>query len=90
MATKQSAPCVGDYITGRCVTMGSMHVGQVVRVAGRHGHESAVRYCIKCEDDGRERVVFHQGFAFRPADHCQDARVNAAAWAAADALSVPN
>lgn len=78
-------PLVGDYITGRCVTMNTTHDGQVLENVGRLGYESTTRYRIRCED-GRQRIVFHDRFAFRPDTHSPDARINAAAWAAFDAL----
>ncbi|WP_418131437.1 hypothetical protein [Variovorax sp. 278MFTsu5.1] len=84
--TAQHTPAVGDYIMGRCVTMNTYHDGQVQEIVGTHGFESTLRYRIRAEG-GRTYVVFHQGFAFRPATHAADARLNAAAWAAFDALT---
>lgn len=87
MSAARLTPLVGDYITGRCVTMNSCHDGQVLEVVPLGPFDSTRRYRIR-DDGGRQYVVFHQGFAFRPATHSADARVNAAAWAVFDELSV--
>lgn len=87
MLTQRIAPVCGDYITGRCVTMSSMHNGTVTEIVGSRWPESTERYRIRC-DDGRDRVVFHQGFATPGSDYDPAARMNAGAWAAFDALSI--
>jgi hypothetical protein len=85
MEAAKLMPTTGDYIAGRCVTMNTMHDGQVMENVGTHSLESTTRFRIRCED-GRERIVFYDRYAFRPDTHKPDARVNAAAWAAYDAL----
>jgi hypothetical protein len=87
MPQERLAPMCGDYITGRCVTMNSMHNGAVVEVVGTHRWESTVRYRITC-DDGRDRVVFHQGFA---APHSRDSvapRTTSVGWQPFDELAI--
>lgn len=78
LPTTSFAVRAGDFILGRCVTIGDAHRGFVEEVRHCHG-EYEPRFLVSCED-GRERVMFFDSASIQHAEAAHSV-INAATGA---------